>query len=55
MRLDKVIESINVKIDEGRLTSSREDSEESDNEEEEGSNQKDVKKIKVEEQLDKDE
>ena len=45
-----MIESINVKIDEGRLTSSREDSEESDDEEEEGSKKKDMKKIKVEEQ-----
>ena len=49
LRLDKVlIESINVKIDELKLTSSREDSEESDDEEEEGSNQKEVKKINVE-------
>ena len=55
MILDKVIERINVNIDEGRLTSSIEDSKESYNEEEEGSNQKDVKKIKVEEQSDKDE
>ena len=37
MRLDKVIESIKMKIDEGILTSSREDSEESDDEEEKGS------------------
>ena len=44
-----------MKIDEGILTSSREDLEESDDEEEDGSNQKDVKKIKVEEQSDKDE
>ena len=50
MRLDKVIESINVKIDEGRLTSSREDSKESDDEEEEGS-----KEIQVEEQPEEDE
>ena len=50
-----MIESINVKIDEGRLTSPREDSEESDDEKEEGSNQKNVKKIKVEEQPNEDE
>ena len=55
LRLDKVIERINVKIDEGRLTSSREDSKESDDEEEEGSKKKGVKKIKVEEQPDEDE
>ena len=55
LRLDKVIESINVKIVEGRLTSSREDSKESNDEEEEGSNQKEVKKIKMEEKLDENE
>ena len=49
LRLDKVIESINVKIDEGRLTSSREGSKESDNEEEEVFDQKEMKKIKMEE------
>ena len=51
MRLDKVIESINVKIVEGRLTSSREDSEESDDEEEEVYGKKEMKNIKMEEQL----
>ena len=35
LRLNKLIENINVKIDETRLTSSREDSEESDDEENE--------------------
>ena len=40
MRLDKVIEIINMKIDEGRLTSSRDDSEESDDEEKEVYDQK---------------
>ena len=55
MILEKVIESINVKIYEGRLTSSREDSKESDNEEEEGSKKKSQKKIKVEEQPEEDE
>ena len=35
LRLNKIIESINVKIDETRLTSSREDSEELNDEEKE--------------------
>ena len=54
-RLDKVIESINVKIDEGKLKSSREDSKELDDEENEVSDKKEMKEIKMEEQLDEDE
>ena len=50
-----MIESINVEIVEGKLTSSREDPEESDDEEEKGSKKRGVKKIKVEEQLDENE
>ena len=43
-----------MKIDEGKLTSSIEDSEESDYEEEEVSEKKEMKKIKMEEQLDEE-
>ena len=49
-----MIESINVNIDEGILTSFREDSEESDDEEEEVFDQKEMKKIKMEEELDEE-
>ena len=49
-----MIESINVNIDEGRLTSSKEYLEESDDEEEEVFNHKEMKKIKMEEQLDEE-
>ena len=46
--LNKVIERINMKINESRLTPSREDSEESNDEEKEVSDQKEMKEIKIE-------
>ena len=48
LRLNKMIESINVKIDETKLTSSREDLEEFDDEEKEVYDQKEMKEIKME-------
>ena len=47
LRINKIIEIINMKIDETRLSSSREDLEESDDEEKEVSNQKEMEKIKM--------